>query len=101
MDKFLEMMLGEAYKLGLKKLFGVRREERNDGGGCGCFLWILLWAVGIPIAIHHGSDLWVGILIAAPFVLALFMSAPGCVTILILLVLFMYFAAKMTGFWPN
>ncbi|WP_019004916.1 hypothetical protein [Cohnella laeviribosi] len=52
MAKFLELLLGEAFKYGLKKLFGVKEERNSDtAGNLGC-LMILLMAVLYPIGIY-------------------------------------------------
>ncbi|MGF9911562.1 hypothetical protein ABEX47_22155 [Paenibacillus ehimensis] len=52
MDKFLELLLGEAFKHGLRKLFGVKPERRSDAGGSlGCMM-LLLMAVLYPIGIY-------------------------------------------------
>lgn len=52
MNKFLELLLGEAFKLGLKKLSGHQPERHSDAGGSlGCFV-IILMAVSYPIGIY-------------------------------------------------
>ncbi len=51
-DKFFEIFLGEAFKYGLKKLFGVKEERSSDtAGSLGC-LMIMLMAVLYPIGIY-------------------------------------------------
>lgn len=54
MDKFLELLLGEAFKHGLRKLFGVKPEPQPEATFAGCLgcLSIILIAVLYPVGIY-------------------------------------------------
>ncbi|MNL01145.1 hypothetical protein D3C87_1216060 [compost metagenome] len=96
MNKFIEALIGEAFKSGLRKATGLK-EERHKGSfleGCGCFLWVIAWAIGLPIAISHGDSVWTFLLIVSPFLLTLLATAPGCLVLLAFMGAIVYFGLR-------